>query len=74
MRIKMCGKLWWMFKVSCKDIAKHGYDVLLILLVSILLSPLISNYITWGMAISACVIVIVCVILLVMYIESEFIN
>lgn len=70
----MWGELWRLFKMSCKDIAKYGYDVLLIFLVSILLLPLTSSYITLGMAISACVTVIVCVILLVMYIEREFIS
>jgi uncharacterized membrane protein (DUF485 family) len=70
----MGSEIWRLFKVSCKDIAKYGYDVLLISLVSILLTPLTSSYITWGMAMSACVIVIVCVILLVMYIERELIN
>lgn len=70
----MWSELWRLFRVSCKDIAKYGYDVLLIFLVSILLSPLTSSYITWGMAISACVIVVVCVILLTMYVEWEFIN
>ena len=70
----MWSELWRLFKVSCKDTAKYGYDVLLIFLVSILLLPLTSSYITLGMAISACVTVIVCVILLTMYIEWEFIN
>lgn len=70
----MWSKLWWLFKVSCKDIVNNCYCVLFIFLVNILLLPLTSSYITLGMAIGACVIVIVCVILLVMYIEWEFIN
>lgn len=70
----MWSKLWWLFKVSCKDTIKYGYGALLIFLVTNLLLPLTSSYITWGMAISACVIVIVLVILLVMCIELESIN
>lgn len=68
----MCGKLWWLFKVSCRDMIKYGWDILTVLLAAVLIAPIVTGDVSLlCTAICSFVLVVIFVILLTMYMMQD---
>lgn len=68
----MWSKLWRLFKVSCKDTIRYGWDILIVLLAAALIGPFITgDIIALHTAVGAWVLVVIFVILITMYMFSD---